>query len=351
MADKLRCAVIGAGGIGVDHLHSFATCHRAAAVALAEISPQRAREASARYNIPRSYVDYHELLEQPDIDAVTIALPNHLHAAVATEALKARKHVMVEKPMAMNAKEAAKLIEVAKGMKRTLMVGQNLRFNRHTQLARSILDRGDLGEVYHARCFWLRRAGIPRIGSWFTQKRLSGGGCLVDLGVHLLDTVLHLMKEFEVSTVSAQTYAKFGSRGLGEMDYGRSEIDPKRPFDVEDYGVVLLRLKSGRSITIEVGWACFQNNETREHGLDLLGANAGLSLYPLKLFRNTVDGQETIQFAPTKVPYPEDRIHHFVNSVLDNKKLLVTLEESLRVQQILDAIYASAQNGREIKLG
>ena len=351
MADKLRCAVIGAGGIGVDHLHSFATCHRAAAVALAEISPQRAREASARYNIPRSYVDYHELLEQPDIDAVTIALPNHLHAAVATEALKARKHVMVEKPMAMNAKEASKLIEVAKGMKRTLMVGQNLRFNRHTQLARSILDRGDLGEVYHARCFWLRRAGIPRIGSWFTQKRLSGGGCLVDLGVHLLDTALHLMKEFEVSTVSAQTYSKFGSRGLGEMDYGRSEIDPKRPFDVEDYGVVLLRLKSGRSITIEVGWACFQNNETREHGLDLLGANAGLSLYPLKLFRNTVDGQETIQFAPTKVPYPEDRIHHFVNSVLDNKKLLVTLEESLRVQQILDAIYASAQNGREIKLG
>jgi len=100
-----------------------------------------------------------------------------------------------------------------------------------------------------------------------------------------------------------------------------------------------------------VGSASFQNNETREHGLDLLGANAGLSLYPLKLFRNTVDGQETIQFAPTKVPYPEDRIHHFVNSVLDNKKLLVTLEESLRVQQILDAIYASAQNGREIKLG
>ena len=107
MADKLRCAVIGAGGIGLDHLHSLTTCHRAAAVAIAESNPQRAREASLRHNIPRSYTDYHELLEQPDIDAVTIALPNHLHASVAIEALKARKHVLLEKPMATSAKEAA----------------------------------------------------------------------------------------------------------------------------------------------------------------------------------------------------------------------------------------------------
>src|SRR6185369_18039420 len=99
MADKLRCAVIGTGGIGFDHLHSLTNCHRAAAVALAETNPQRAREASARYNIARSYADYRELLEQPDIDAVTIALPNYLHGPVAMEALKARKHVMVEKPM------------------------------------------------------------------------------------------------------------------------------------------------------------------------------------------------------------------------------------------------------------
>src|SRR5262247_1885748 len=104
MADKLRCAVIGAGGIGLDHLQSLGSCHRAAAVAIAEINPQRAREACSRYHVPRSYADYRELLEQPDIDAVTIAVPNHLHAPVALEALKARKHVLLEKPMAMNAK-------------------------------------------------------------------------------------------------------------------------------------------------------------------------------------------------------------------------------------------------------
>lgn len=350
MADKLRCAVIGAGGIGLDHLHSLATCHRAAAVAVAEASPQRAREACARHNIPRSYVDYRELLEQPDIDAVVIALPNHLHAPVAIEALKARKHVLLEKPMATHAKDAARIIDVAKSMKRVLMVAQNLRFNRYTQVARMAIERGDLGEVYHIRCFWLRRAGIPRIGSWFTQKQLSGGGSITDLGVHLLDTALHLLREFDVATVSAQTYSKFGPRGLGETDWGRSDIDPKRPCDVEDYGTVLLRLKSGRSIALEAGWACFQNHETREYGLDLFGTNAGLSLYPAKLFRNTLDSQDVIQFNASKVPHPEDRVHHFVSCVLDGKKLLVPPEESLKVQQVLDAIYTSAANGKEVRL-
>ena len=136
MADKLRCAVIGTGGIGLEHLVSLSTCPKAAAVAIAESHPQRAREATERFHVPRSYSDFHELLEQPDIDAVTIALPTHLHAPVAIEALEARKHVLVEKPMAMNAKEAAKIIDVAKKMRRTFMVGQDFRFNRHVQNAR-----------------------------------------------------------------------------------------------------------------------------------------------------------------------------------------------------------------------
>ena len=350
MADKLRCAVIGTGGIGFDHLHSLVTCHRAAAVAVAENNAHRAREACVRHNIPRSYTDYRELLEQPDIDAVTIALPNHLHAPVAIDALKARKHVLVEKPMALNAKEAAKMIETAKAMKRTLMVAQDLRFNKHTQAARAIIERGDLGEIYHARAFWLRRSGIPRIGSWFTRRQLSGGGVVSDLGGHLIDAALHLMKEFDVATVSATTHAKFGPRGLGESDWGRSDVDPKKPFDVEDFAAALLRLKSGRSIIIEAAWAAFYATDGREFGLDLLGANAGISLWPTRVFKNTLDGHDTLHLTPGKVPYAEDRIHHFVSCVLDSKKPLVAPEESLKVQQVLDAIYASAASGKEVKL-
>ena len=350
MREKLRCAVIGAGGIGLDHLNSLASFPRAVVVAIAESNAHRATEAAHRFKIDRTYADYRELLEQPDIDAVTIALPNYLHAPVAIEALKARKHVLLEKPMATSAKEAGKILDAANKMKRTLMVAQNFRFNRHTQIARMSLESGVLGEIYHARCFWLRRSGIPRIGSWFTQKRYAGGGCTCDLGVHMLDACLHLLNEFDVQTVSAQTHIKLGPRGLGELNWGKSEVDSKRPFDVEDYSLALLRLKSGRSVSLEVSWAAFHRVDSREHGIDLLGTQAGLSLFPAQLSRNGASGYESTLLNEAKVPYSEDRVHHFVSCVLDGKPSLVPAGESLKVQQILDAIYASAQTGREVTL-
>lgn len=349
MSEKLRCAIIGAGAIGLEYLHSLISCPRAAAVAIAENHPARAREVSERFKLSRSYVDFRELLEQPDIDAVIIATPNHLHAPMAIEALKARKHVLLEKPMATSFKDALKIAEMARKMKRTVMLAQNFRFHRATQLAKTLIERGDLGEVYHARCFWLRRNGIPRIGSWFTQKKFSGGGSICDIGVHLLDTCLHLLKDFEVTSVTAQTHSKFGARGLGEFDWGKSEIDPKRPFDVEDLGVAMLRLKSGRTVIMEAGWAGFAAADGREHGLDLMGTNAGLSLYPARLLRNCADGSETVQLHSPKLPYSEDRVHHFVSCVLDGKKPLVPLEESLKVQEILDAIYLSAATVKEVR--
>ena len=350
MADKLRCAVVGTGGIGIHHLVSLSSCPRAHSVAISETHPQRAKEAGDRFRIPRIYSDYHELLEQPDIDAVIVAVPNHLHAPVAIEALQARKHVLLEKPMATNAKDAAKIIDTAKKMRRVVMVAQNFRFNRHTQTAKLMLERGDLGEVYHARCFWLRRTAIPRIGSWFTQKKLAGGGCTVDIACHMLDSCLHLMKEFEVVSVTAQTYAKFGPRGLGEFEWGKSEVDPKKTCDVEDYTAAFLRLKSGRSVILEASWAGFHAGDAREYGIDLLGTEAGLSLFPARIYRNTPDGYQTININAPKVPHPEDRLHHFVSCVLDGRRPLVTVEESLKLQKILDAIYTSAQSGKEVKL-
>ena len=111
--------------------------------------------------------------------------------------------------MATNARDAAKILETANKMKRTFMVGQNFRFTRASQMAKMLIQRGDLGEIYHARCFWLRRSGIPRIGSWFTQKKLAGGGATYDIGVHMLDDCLHLMGEFDAASVVGQTHARF----------------------------------------------------------------------------------------------------------------------------------------------
>src|SRR5262249_6004869 len=161
--------------------------------------------------------------------------------------------------------------------RRTLMVGQNFRFNRHTQMAKLVVQRGDLGDVYHARCFWLRRGCIPRIGSWFTQKKLAGGGCIVDLGTHVLDTCLHLLGDCEIATVSAHTHARFGPRGVGEMQWGKSEVDPAKTFDVEDHGSALIKTKHGRTVELEVSWAGNHAADGREHGHDLLGTLGGMS--------------------------------------------------------------------------
>jgi predicted dehydrogenase len=350
MPERLRCGVIGVGAVGLDHLDSLLHCPRALAVALAENHAGRAKEAADRYKLARSYSDYHELLDQPDIDAVTIAVPNHLHATIAQDALNARKHVLLEPPLAIQSKDAVRLVELARKVKRTLMVAQRLRLHPHAQSARAVIQRGDLGEVYHARGFWLRRSGIPRIGSWYTQKRQSGGGCLLDLGAQILDLSLALLGEFEVKTVSAQTLAKFGLRGLGEMPWGKSEVDAKHPFDVEDCAVALVRLRSGRTLVLETSWAANLPPDGREHGMDLLGTTAGLSLFPARLFRPNAEGAEVLHLSPSGALEPSDPLHHFAQCVVEGKKPLVTPEESLKVHRILDALYASAGTGKEVRL-
>jgi predicted dehydrogenase len=349
MSERLRCGVIGAGARGWQHLNSLLHCPRAVPVAVAEPHLGRAKEAADRFRLTRSYTKPQDLLDQPDIDAVTVAVPNHLHAQVVLDALAARKHVLVEAPLALTAKEAAKVVETARKSRRVLMVGQTLRFNKHTQAARRILERGDLGDVYHAHAYWWRQAGIPRIGSWYTRRQLSGGGCLLDLGSRILDTALYLLGGWGVKSVSAHTSAHFGPRRQGEMDWGRSELDPKRVFDVEDTVVVMLRLDGGRTLLLEVGWAGHRPGDRPEYGIDLSGTNGSLSLYPARMHRPGADGQETIQLAGISTE-AEDCIHHFAYCAVEGRRPLVTLDESLKLQRLLDAIYTSASAGKEVKL-
>src|SRR5206468_12637410 len=140
----------------------------------------------------------------------------------------------------------------------------------------------------------LLRRSIPRIGAWFTQNQFASGGCTADLGTHMLDLGLQLLGEFELKSVSAQAFAKFGPRGLGETDWGKSGIDPKKPFDVEDHSVALLKLKSGRTVVLDVSWAGHHAPDAREYGLDLHGTAAGLTLFPARLFRPGPSGYESI---------------------------------------------------------
>ncbi len=346
---SFNVAVIGAGAIGLDHIRSFQQHPAARVVALAEVSPARGREAVETYGIPDLVADYRQLLGRDDIDVISIALPNYLHASVSLDALKAGKHVMLDKPMATNARDAAKLIAEAKKRGVRLMVGQNMRFTPEVQTAKKLITDGKLGEVYHAKTAWTRRSGIPRIGSWFTQKQFAGGGCTYDIGVHALDRALFLMGEFDAAAVSGQTYSKLGPLGRGEGKWGKSEIDKKATFDVDDLAVALIKLKSGRTVLLEASWAA----HLPQHDFfssQVLGTDAGLLLNPLRLVRPGKNGYITEEVAASTPLAHENRMVHFIDVLLGQAEPYVTTDQSLAVQKILDAIYQSAATGREVRI-
>jgi len=351
MDKKVRCGVIGVGQIGLAHIESFKKHPQAEVVALAELNPQRRRNAAEKHKISKAVEDYRELLKDKSIDVISVALPNYLHEKVTVAALKAGKHVLCDKPMATSAREAQRMVDAWKEMKTVFMVGMNFRFNRETQMVREYVKNGTLGEVYHTRAHWLRRSGIPRIGSWFTQKKYAAGGCCYDIGVHLLDCALHCMGNFDAECVSGQVYAKFGPRGQGNGTWGMGEIDPRLPFDVEDLAVAMIKLKGGKTAVLEISWA-IQADGGKDHGVDFYGTEAGASLFPAQILRVRENGSiyETITPDMRSLPVPEDRMVHFIDCVVKGIPPLVKPEESLKVQKILDGIYESSKTGKEVRI-
>lgn len=339
----------GGGGIGRNHIESFQSSPYAKVLAIAETSDARGEDACRRYRVPDCHQDWRVLLRRKDIQVVSIALPNYLHAEVACAALAAGKHVLLEKPMATSARAAAKIVAAAKRARRVLMVGQNMRFTPDAQRLRTIISTGRLGKISHGRAWWYRRSGIPRIGSWFTQKKFAGGGVCYDLGVHLLDLALHLMDDFRVVSVSGAVSGHLGAKGIGDGSWGKSEIGPRRIFDVEDRAVALIKLQNRATLYLEVTWATFQENDAT-YGVELFGDKAAASWQPAKVHSMVPGLAKTEQISGGALPYPTDRIVHFMECVARGKTPLVRPEESLQVQRALDGIYASSRTGREVRL-
>lgn len=346
---KVNIAVIGAGAIGAGHIRGFQEHPSARVIAVAETSAERAKEACEQFGVPEAVSDYRQLLNRDDIDVVSNALPNFLHAKVSLDVLKAGKHLLLEKPFATNARDAARVLEAARRAKRCFMVGQNQRFPAVRQTLKRMIEAGKLGEVYHAEAFWMRRSGIPRIGSWFTQKRFAGGGCTYDIGVHMLDLCLHLLGDFDAAAVCGQTFARFGNRGRGEGRWGKSEIDPAAPFDVDDFAVAMIRMKSGCTVILRSSWAAHLPEASMENVL-LYGTEAGASTKPAQLIR---PGRKEYKVEEIKTGRPkvrENRMAHFIDCVLGKAEPYVNPEESLKVQRILDALYRSSETGREVRI-
>lgn len=348
---QLRFGFIGAGAIAHISAKAVGTHEQASIVAVQDVNASRAKDLAGAFEIPKVYGAVEQLLADKNVDAVYIGVPNKFHAPLAEQALNAGKHVLLDKPFAMNLDEARQVAAAAERSGKLLMLGMNQRYREDSQKIRTLVEQGVLGDVYHAKAYWFRRSGIPRMGTWFGNKELAGGGALLDIGVHLLDLALYTMDNFKPVSVSGATYTRFGNRGLGEGGWGKSDREDIA-FDVDDFASALIKMENGASVTLDVSWACHTDNPALMD-VRMFGDEGGASLFPARIFRNDPMREEydIVEKPRAEIAYPHcDRFHNFINAVLHGEPLCATVTQSLAVQQILDGIYESCRTGREVRL-
>ena len=329
---KVRAAVVGLG-MGRGHARGYKE-GGADLFALCDVNEERLAAVKAELDVPHAFTDFDTMLECDEIDVVSVALPNHLHAPFTIKALRAGKHVLCEKPMAMNAKEAKRMIDARDKSGKKLMIHFNNRLRPQSQLLKQWVDAGELGEVYYARTVWNRTRGVPGLGTWFTQKKLAGGGPLIDLGVHRLDLALWLMGYPEVKTVTGCEYHHL-AKAIAKKQ--------RKKMDVEDLATAYVRLANGASLSLEASWAT--NSEKREDMYtQLWGTKGGCAdrnvgegyEFECRLWKDGPAGM--VEVIPKQLPPGRSCQAHFVECILKDKEPMATAEQGLTVMKILDAI-------------
>jgi predicted dehydrogenase len=343
---KIRVGVIGLG-MGRHHVAGYQTHPQAEVIAIADLDPERLAEHGEKYGVDKRYTSGEEMLTQEQFDVVSIATPNKFHKPLTIAALKAGCHVLCEKPMAMNAGEAREMLAAAEKAGKRIMINFSYRFSEQSQALKDRVDAGELGEVYFARTIWHRRRGLPKFGGWFGQKALSGGGPLIDLGVHRLDLALWLMGYPKPVWVMGSTYNPIATRLAREQG-----VD----YDVEDLAVGMIRFDNGATLELEASWAAhIQERELME--TRLFGTEGGLVQrnlnetyeFEAEMYLERDGAQYDMKLhAPRRSS--KNAMNHFVDSILHDVPHTATGQEGLLVMQILDAIYESATTGQPVRI-
>ena len=346
----IRIGVIGAGFIGRVHMEKFGSIDGARVVGCTDMSAELATKAAQQFGLERVFASADELIASSDLDAVIVAVPNKSHAPLTVAALEAGKHVLVEKPMALNAAAAREIVEAAKKSGRTVMVAHQMRWLPQPLEAKRMADAGELGEVYSAKCGMMRRKNIPGWGSWFTRMDESGGGPLIDIGVHVLDMAMWLLGNPKPVSVFGSTYAKFGPdrRGLGS--WGTPQWDGH--FDVEDLATAMIKMDNGSTLTLDVSWAVNTLSDN-SHFVDLMGTEGGVSIRGKRLVFTTQKFDRPVDVEANPTQAIDDRTllsRHFIDCVRSGERPISDAVSGLVNNTILDAIYESARTGRAVEL-
>ena len=351
----LRVGIVGCGGIANLHLDRFYRHEpRVELAAFCDILPDRAnRYADGFAPAAARFADYRDLLKDPSIDAIDICTPNDLHSEIAIAAFRAGKHVFCEKPDAIDAKKAAAMRDAAAKAGKVLMVMRNNRFTDAAKYLKKFVEDGRAGEIYAGRCGWQRRRGIPGKGGWFTTKARSGGGPLIDLGVHMIDLAVWLMGNPRPVAVSGQTFRKFaGADDVSDSVHSSFGDSVKGgTFDVEDLAMGFIRFDNGAVLQVEFSWA---SNIARERRfVELMGTKAGFEIEDAKMRIFAEENGELLDIAPPGEQRDDGHarnLRNFVDALLDGAEPCYRPQQGVDMIAILEGFYKSAKLGREVRL-
>ena len=356
MEKILKVGIVGCGNISHSHMAAYRKNKNIEVVACADINRQRAIDYAEVYKIPNAYGSIDEMLEkQTDLDAVSVCTWNNGHHECTMKALKAKKHVLCEKPMAMNAKEAIEMQEEAKKQGKVLQVGFVKRFAKTTRVFQDFAETGTFGDIYLTKAIYTRRVGNP--GGWFADKKRSGGGPLIDLGVHVIDLSRYLMGMHKPVSVYGATFKKLGAKNdtKGISRYFARDYDPNGICDVEDSAIALIRFDNGSVLHVETSFTL--NLKEGITTLQMFGDKGGAVVEPnLEIYKDINHYMTNI--TPI-VSYDYDvfgemfgnQINHFYDCCTDETVVCkAPAEDGVVLMKILDAIYESALTGNEVKI-
>lgn len=357
---KLRIGIIGCGGIATGkHLSALKSngdlCE---VVAFCDGILDRAKKAAQEYGVENAQVcqNYKELLANPNVDVVYVLTPNISHSPIAVDAFHAGKHVMCEKPMAINTAEAEKMMAAWKESGKKFSIGYQNRYRADVRHLHSACQNGDLGEIYYAKAYAIRRRGVPTWGS-FIQGSQQGGGPLIDIGTHSLDLALWLMDNYDVESVTGTVFKKLGKLPQATDGNLWGAWDTSK-YDVEDSAIGYIKMKNGALVVLESSWA-LNILEAREAEVTLCGTKAGAELRNQKeviynrgkygrLTEEVLTPGEPHDFFGTRYDAPYLEAKEWLIAILEDRDPLVRPEQSLVVTQVLDAIYESAAKNETV---
>ncbi|GAA3411175.1 Gfo/Idh/MocA family protein [Paenibacillus hodogayensis] len=349
----IKVAIIGCGTIASNkHIKAYMANPEAEIKYFCDINRARAEKAVADFKCGIAVEDYSIVLDDPDVEAVSICTPNHLHAPISIACMRAGKHVLCEKPAARTYAEALEMRKVQRETGKTLNIGVVNRFNTGVNLIRNMVQNGDLGELYHVYASFRSHRSIPGLGGAFTTKAIAGGGALIDWGVHFLDIVMYCSGDPKPLTVSGQTFSKLGKE-IGNYAYINMWAGPPNPagtYDVDDCVTALIRTE-GPVITINGAWA--QNIGVEEMYIDFLGDKAGIRLQYGKDFKiyGARDGAllETTPVFNSRDMF-QNEIDSFLRGIRTGEKSPAHIDTVILSSQVIQAIYDSSEQHAEVIL-